>query len=210
MAEGAYKVKQDVSIPRAVRQIDELPDGTKTYETEGRTYAAGDYVLEEDISPDVLERLQESGQMDDFLESASREDAENAMRVGSYGTFIAEHSAEAYILDQYGHTVVPRDQVVELAAAGAEDEASAMEEAKSDGADERDLPGLPEDEVDEENVPAEMPPGILIGEARAESKGGGGQAKTRARPQSAQASQESSGHARRGRPPKAEEDKPAS
>jgi hypothetical protein len=204
VASDAYKVKQDVSIPRAVRQVDELPDGTKTYETEGRTYAVGDYVLSEDISPPILERV-EAGELDDFLEAASLEDAEAAMRAqAGYGTFAAEHSMEAYILDQYGHTVVPREQMVELAAAGNEASAEAAEEAKADGADERDLPGLPEDEVDEENLPDERPPGIAVGEALAESKGGGSdKPKTRARPQASEAP-------RRGRPPKAEEAKPAS
>lgn len=178
----AYKVKQDISLPRAVREVDELPDGTKVYETEGHNYGVGSYVLEEDISPDVLERLQESGKLDDFLESVGRDEAEAAMRAqAGYGTFVAQHSAEAFILDQYGHTVVPREQAVELAAAGSDAVSEAVEEAKQDDADKRNLPGLPEEEVDEEQVPAEMPPGIPVGEAAAEAKGAG-KRKARTRP----------------------------
>ena len=176
---NAYRVKQDTTIPRVVAS-EERGDETY-YQTESVTYGAGDYVLEEDISPQFLE-----GDLDDFLESADREEAENALRAGAgYGVLIAEHSNEAFILDQYGHTVVPREQVVELAAAGAEAQKSAMEEAKSDDADERDLPGLPEEEVPEEQVPAERPPGVLIGQAAAEAAGAEPKKSGRAKPQAA-------------------------
>jgi hypothetical protein len=182
MAEGAYKVKQDISIPRPVRES-ELPDGTKVEETEGRTYGVGDYVLEEDISSAVKDRI-ESGDLDDFLESVGREEAEEAMKGVGYGTFIAQHSAEAFVLDQYGHTVVPREQVVELASAGAEEVSQRIEEAKEDDADERNVPGLPEEEVDEEQAPAELPPGVSVGAAKAEAQGGSKRSGKRARPQS--------------------------
>lgn len=185
---NAYKVKQDTTMPRAVAS--EEHDGETYYQTESVTYAAGDYVLEENIAPPFLE----AGNLDDFLESADREEAENALRAGQgYGTFIPEHSAEAFILDQYGHTVVPREQVVELAAAGNEAAAAAAEEAKADDADARDLPGLPEEEVPEEQVPAERPPGVAIGSAAAESKGAEPKKSGRAKPQ---AKAQSAEHAR--------------
>lgn len=175
---NAYKVKQDTTMPRAVAS--EEHDGETYYQTQSVNYGAGDYVLEEDIAPPFLE----AGNLDDFLESVDRDEAENALRAGQgYGTFIAEHSAEAFILDQYGHTVVPREQVVELAAAGNEAAEKASEEAKADGADERDLPGLPEEEVPEEQVPAERPPGIAIGQAAAEAAGAEPKKSGRAKPQ---------------------------
>ena len=187
---NAYKIKQDTTLPRAVSS--EEHDGETTYQTESVTYAAGDYVLEENISPAFLE----AGDLDDFLESADRDEAEAALRAGAgYSTFVAEHSNEAFILDQYGHTVVPREQVVELAAAGVEPTNKAIEEAKSDDADQRDLPGLPEEEVDEDQVPAERPPGIPVGPALAESKGGEPAKKSgRAKPQAK--SPQGEGHAR--------------
>lgn len=183
---NAYRAKQDVTIPRAVSS--EEHDGKTTYQTQSVTYAAGDYVLEEDISPPVLE----ADNLDDFLESADRDEAENALRGSAdYGTFAAEHSNEAFILDQYGHTVVPREQVVALAAAGAEATAKAVEEATADDAAERDLPGVPEEEVDEDEVPAERPPGIAIGQAAAEAAGEAprGRKATRAKPQAAKQSE---------------------
>lgn len=187
---NAYKVKQDTTLPRAVAS--EEHEGKTYYQTESVTYAAGDYVLEEDISPPFLE----AGDLDDFLESADRDEAENALRAGAgYATFVAEHSNEAFILDQYGHTVVPREQVVELAAAGAEASAKASEEAKADGADERDLPGLPEEEVPEEQVPAERPPGIAIGQAAAEAAGAEPKKSGRAKPQAKAKSVETTGAA---------------
>ena len=188
---NAYKVKQDITIPRAVAS--EEHDGKTYYQNESVTYGAGDYVLEEDISPEVLERVEG---MDDFLESADRDEAENALRAGAgYATLVAEHSNEAFILDQYGHTVVPREQVVELAAAGAEASAKASEEAKADGADERNLPGLPEEEVPEEQVPAERPPGIAIGQAAAEAAGAEPKKSGRAKPQAKAKSVETTGAA---------------
>lgn len=195
MANAAYKVTQDITIPRAVAS-EELADGTTVYQNESVNYGVGDYVLEENISPPVLEHVD---QLKDFLESVDRKEAENALRAGEgYGTFVAEHSAEAFILDQYGHTVVPREQVVELAAAGADAAKEAAEAAKEDDADKRDLPGLPEDEVDEDQVPAERPPGVALGEAAAQAKGGGGKAAARARPQAAKSSGSGGGaaHAR--------------
>lgn len=177
---NAYKVKQDITIPRAVSS--EEHDGQTTYDTESVNYGVGDYVLEESISPPVLERVQ-GGELDDFLESADRDEAENALRAGeTYGTFVAEHSAEAFILDQYGHTVVPREQAVELSAAGAEAATEHMDKVKSDESDARALPGLPEDEVSEDQVPAERPPGIPIGDTLARAKGGGSGTARRARP----------------------------
>jgi hypothetical protein len=204
MANAAYKVKQDITIPRAVSE--EEHDGETTYTNESVNYGAGDYVLEENISPPVLERVQ-AGDLEDFLESADREEAESALRAGEgYGTFIAEHSAEAFILDQYGHTVVPREQVVEAASAGVEDAAKAAEEAKADDADARDLPGLPEEEVDEDQIPDERPPGITVGGARVEASGGEVKPRTaRARPAARQSAAEgqAGAHPARSRPAQA-------
>jgi hypothetical protein len=72
----AYKVKQDTTIPRAVSS--EEVDGETTYQNESVNYGAGDYVLEEEISPPWLESLQSGDQMDEFLESVDRDEAEKA------------------------------------------------------------------------------------------------------------------------------------
>lgn len=172
MANDAYLVKQDITLPRAISLQEELPDGTKVYNEESINYGAGDYVLSENVSPSVMEMVT-GGELGDFLEPADRDEAEAAMREGTFGTFIAEHSAEAYILDQYGHTVVPREQAVEVSAAGNEGASAFMEKVKGDELDVRDLPGLPEDEVPEDQVPAERPPGVQVGEALAEAAGSG-------------------------------------
>ena len=193
----AYKVKQDITIPRAVRPLEELPDGTVTYETEGRNYPAGSYVLADNISPPVRERI-ENGELDGFLEEASGDEAEAAQRLGEraefYSTFIPEHEVEAYQMSLYGHEIVPRNQVLELRAAGAEQASTNLEDAKSAGLDERpaldpevhpsnpELPSLAEVSRGEaENVPdggeveippgLEFPPGLPVGDDLAAAEG---------------------------------------
>jgi len=152
----AYKVKQDVAIPRAIREADEFADGTVVYETVGHNYPAGSYVLAEEISPDVRERV-ENGELDHLLEEVDREEAEeyraSEAYAGQYGTFVPEHSAEDTILNEYGHETVPRDEVLELQSAGADEAREALEAAKEDDADARPnlsapfTPGPKDDEV---------------------------------------------------------------
>lgn len=187
MAE-AYKAKVDVSLPRALRELEELVDGQKLYETEGRTYDAGEYVLAEDITPPLREKA-EKGELDHLLESVSREEAEAAIQANQsdVGVFIPEHEAERVVLEDAGHTIVPRDQVLELKSAGADAARDALEAAKADGADERPLitdaevPSLVEvsngDETavvpkestpvsDEELEGVEQPPGLNVGKVK--------------------------------------------
>lgn len=184
----AYRVKADVSLPRAIREVEELVDGTKVYETVGVNYAEGQYVLAEEINPRDRERA-ENGELDHLLEPVDRDEAEKARALDSsqaqYQTFIAEHEAEAVVLREYGHEVVPREQVLELRSQGAEEAREALELAKEEGLDERpglrghDAPPLPEvekgearnvpestdsDPVDEEKTEGlEQPPGVNTG-----------------------------------------------
>lgn len=149
MANDAYKVKADVSLPRAIREAGELVNGDKLYETEGRTYAAGEYVLAEDITPPLRKRAEE-GELDHLLEPVSRKEALAGQEAVS-PVFVPEHEAERVVLEQGGATTVPRDQVIELRA-GAQfgDEAKeALEAAKEEGRDER--PGLTAGEVPDLN-----------------------------------------------------------
>ena len=187
----AYKVKADTSFPRVIREVDNAW-GEKVTETEGQAFAAGDYVFADELSPRDRERA-ESGDLDHLLEEADAEEAEKS-RVGSEtSTFIPDHEAEAYILEQYGHQVVPRDQVLELASAGADAAKEAIQEAHKDGADERPaltarevpslteaanegksvVPDTPKDEqVDEDDLRGvEQPPGIAVGKDKAEAEG---------------------------------------
>ena len=194
----AYKVKQDITIPRAVRPLEELPDGTVTYETEGRNYPEGSYVLASNISPPVLERV-EGGELDDYLEEASGDEAEAAAalaeRAEFFSTFIPEHEVEAYLMASYGHVTVPRNQVLELRSAGADQAATNLDEAKSAGRDVRpaldpevhpsnpELPPLADVSRGEaENVPSdggeveippglEFPPGLPVGDDLAAAEG---------------------------------------
>jgi hypothetical protein len=139
----AYKVTQDVSLPRALRLSEELIDGEKLYETEGVNYAAGDYVLAKDLAPNLRERA-ENGELDHVLEEVSLEEAEEGIRLAglTQGTFIPDHEVEAYYLDLAGHNTVPRDQVLELKSEGSDSAKEALEAAKDSGSDER--PGLPD------------------------------------------------------------------
>lgn len=136
MANDAYKVLQDTSLPKALYVVSDDEIAGKRYETEGRTYDAGSYVLAEDITPPLREAI-ENGSHDGILEPVSREEAEEALTVNERSTFAPEHSVEAQALAAYGHKLVDRDTVLELRSAGAEDAREAQEAAKADGADER-------------------------------------------------------------------------
>ena len=141
MANEAYEVLQDTSLPRAIREIDELVDGKKIYETVGQNYPAGSVVLADEISPDIRESIESTDDYDHVLRPISRKDAlefRDQQQYGDqYGTFVPEHEAEAEILDRYGHETVPRAHTLELNAAGADEAKKALEEAKKDDADAR-------------------------------------------------------------------------
>jgi len=181
MAE-AYKVKADVSLPKAIRKADELADGTQVYETEGRTYAAGEYVLASDLTPRDKDRA-ENGDLDHVLEPADVDEAKQAIAdaASAKGLFIPEHEAEREVLVRYGHEVVPRSEVLELKSAGADAARENLEAAKEAGVDERpnltapEVPSLTEgktvvspnaekvgaDAIEEAGV--EQPPGHPVG-----------------------------------------------
>jgi hypothetical protein len=169
----AYRVKQDVTLHRAIREVDTLVGGEKVYETDAQTYGAGDYVFGENISPPQRERI-ENGELDDFLEPCSRKEAEEAARGTDYGVFIPEHSAEREILTEYGHDVIERDEELKLRAQDAEYHAEAQAEAKKDGADERPAltaPEVPDLNSGEDIVPVKRSrPGSKSESSKSESK----------------------------------------
>lgn len=151
MAAEAYRVKADLSLARAIRKLDEDADGNTIYSKVGVSYVAGSVVYANEISPDTRERIENGQHPAQLLEEISAEEAreereENAV-AGQFSTFIPEHGQESRILKQYGHEVVPRDQVLEMQSEGADDAREALEEAKEDGRDERpnlDAPSTPD------------------------------------------------------------------
>jgi len=194
-----YRLLADASFPKALRKDGgEDLDGNPTYLTEGRNYAEGSFVYAEDLTPRDRERA-EKGELKHLLTSASRDEADAYNALRERGVFIPEHEAEEVILETYGHEVVPRDQVLELKAAGADAAAEAQEAALADDAGERpkitraEFPSLADvSRGDEENVPkeseavdedkldealsssvrgVEAPPGIQVGNAKAEAEG---------------------------------------
>lgn len=111
MAE-AYKVKQDVSLPRAIRPLYDdsvARQGTELYQTEGRSYRVGEYVLAEDITP-PLRKMAADGELDHLLEPVDYDEAVEVLRTQSrYGrvrSFTPEHATEAHALKLGGHEVV--------------------------------------------------------------------------------------------------------
>jgi hypothetical protein len=138
MAE-AYKVKQDVSLPKAIRPLYDgsvAKDGLELYQTEGRNYAAGSYVLAEDITP-PLRKKAEDGELDHVLEPVDVNEAQEVLaeqrRASMVSTFVPEHATEAHALELAGHDVeesdsgeqlvpdVPVDQSTEQVLAGADE-----------------------------------------------------------------------------------------
>jgi len=201
--ETAYKLKADASFPQAIRKADELADGTEVFETVGRNYVAGSYVLASEMTPRDRERA-ESGDLDHLLEEASVKEAEEyrASVDPQYGVFIPEHEAESVVLEEYGHQIVPRDQVIEMKSAGAEQAKENLEAAKAEGRDERpgitapEVPSLADisrgdasaTDVDTEHVPdeklegVEQPPGVPVGQDLARAEGQAEEPKRRSRP----------------------------
>jgi hypothetical protein len=191
MAE-AYKLKADASFPQPLLEDEEGNAVTVV----GRTYNAQDYILATDLTKRDRERA-ESGELDHLLEAASKEDAEAAQAADQRLVLIPEHEAEAVVLaGDPNKEIVPRDQVVELGSAGAEEAQKAQEEAKADGADERpaltaaEVPSLADNErgegnelgvvpkdsekVDEERLAGvERPPGVMVGPDKEAAEGGG-------------------------------------
>ena len=194
MADTYYKVTGDTALPRAVRVLREDEIEGKVYEETGVAYRAGDVVSADNISPSVdVDSLKEAG----LLEDASESDYEAwASAQSDFSVFIPEHEAERYAQKEYGHTVVEREQVLNLRAAGADAAKSNVEASKADGADERpsiteqksfvETPALADvSRGDVENVPqdaedvpeealegVEQPPGLSVGKAAVEAEGG--------------------------------------
>ena len=196
----AYRLKADASFHQPLNTDDE----GNAIEVIGRTYNEGDFILASDMTKHAQERA-ESGELDHLLEAVSTEEAESGQEARE-PALIAEHEAERVVFGDAGKTVVPRDQVIELAAAGAEGAKAAQEAAKSEGVDERpaitasEVPSLaaveqgeselgvvPQDSepVNEERLEGiEQPPGLPIGDTLRAARGGEQEAKkaTRSRP----------------------------
>ncbi len=139
----AYKILQDTSLPRALREADSLVDGTKLYETVGQAYAAGQVVLEEEITPTLREEIAkgESG-WDKIVAPISRKDAEaqraEDVAYGQYGVFVPEHEAEREIQERYGHDVVDRAVLLDVNSEGADDAKKATKAARKTPGNVRD------------------------------------------------------------------------
>ena len=127
----AYKVLRDTTFPKPLRTA-VTTEGVEITETLGVAYAAGEYLLEEDLTERDRERV-ENGDLEDFLEDASTDDYEASKRAEK-GLFIPEHEVERYALLAEGHRIVEKDQLLDLRTAGSDAVASYMEESK-DGPD---------------------------------------------------------------------------
>lgn len=201
MANDAYRVLADTSIPKAAGRLEDGPNGEERYSNVGVAYDAGSVVLAEDISPLVRQRA-ENGDLDHLLEPISRDEALAHLAGANIdqGVFIPEHEAEEVILDAAGHRTVPKDQLLELKSAGADAARQGFEDATADDADARpnltapDRPSLAEvsrGDADD-NVPSdsehvedevleggqssgarglEQPPGVPVGSALAAARG---------------------------------------
>ncbi len=132
----AYKVTQDVSLPRALFEIGQYADGTPIYETQGVAYDAGDYLMASDLTPRDRERA-ENGDLAGFLVPVDAEEANTALTAGQFSTHVAEHSVEHEAMLRYGHNVIPHDVAMRMNAEGAETAREAQEQAKLGGRDAR-------------------------------------------------------------------------
>lgn len=136
MSNEAYKVLKDTSLPRALFEVGETANGDKLYETEGRSYAEGDYVLAEDITPPLRERI-ENGELSHLVVEVDRDEALAALNEGEFGEFIPEHEVERQALQAAGHRVVSPEDAIKLGSVGAESAAAAQADALATGEDAR-------------------------------------------------------------------------
>jgi hypothetical protein len=121
----AYRVLQDTSLPFPLR-TSVTTDGVEIQETRGQAYAAGDYVLHDELTQRDQDRV-ESGDLDGFLEEVDLQEALDGRQASDRGLFIPEHEVERYALLDVGHRIVERDQVIDLRSAGADAAREALE-----------------------------------------------------------------------------------
>lgn len=151
----AYKVVEDISIPRALRLLSEDEIEGKTYETVGVNYPEGSFVLEDEITPPLREKAAEDGfdgRLEPITDTGEVEEARRfAERRGRFGVFVPEHETEREALLQAGHDVVSKQDTLELLSAGADEAKEAIEQSREDDFDarpnlttEEDLPSLAE------------------------------------------------------------------
>lgn len=137
----AYRARHDVTLPRVIAEVDREGQDP-LLETEGITYPVGSAVLEKNMTPRDRKRA-ESGELDHLLEplDVSDEQVDQIASSGGgepeFGVFVAEHEAEAHALLQYGHHVVPDDQVQEVQASGSQHAADYQRAAAEHGLDRR-------------------------------------------------------------------------
>jgi hypothetical protein len=135
-----YKTLEDISIPKAVRRLDDDANGDARYQHQGHNYPAGSAVSEKDISPVVLDQI-EAGAFEGRLEKVSGDELAELLAVDpEKSVFIPEHEQENVVLKEYGHETLGKDAALEAGSAGAEAAKEAIEAGREDGFDER--PGL--------------------------------------------------------------------
>lgn len=122
----AYRVLKDTTIPRALYVIGETANGETLYETEGVSYSAGEYVLEENITPTVRDNIS-TGQFDHILSECDRSTAERVLGTKAVGTFAPEHEVEHEALVKAGHKIISKEAQLSLDAAA--DDASEVQAA---------------------------------------------------------------------------------
>jgi hypothetical protein len=134
---NAYRTRGDITMQRVVGV--EGHGDSRNEITESVTYPAGSLVLAENLT-ERERKLADNGDLGHVLESISDEQAREALANGSdddYAIFVAEHEAEAHVLEEYGHTVVPPEQALELGSSSGQYAADYQEAAREHGIDRR-------------------------------------------------------------------------
>lgn len=108
-----YKVEADTTLPRVIASGRD-PEGNEYRETESASYSEGQVVYEEDLAPDIVERLEGGDEhLSNLLTHISDDEAEKLRAAAAAGEPIApEHEAEAEVLRQDGKEVLTRDEIV--------------------------------------------------------------------------------------------------
>jgi hypothetical protein len=158
-----YVAEQDVTAPRVIATGRDV-DGNEFYETESVPYPEGAVIDDDQLTPELRERLEDGDdeRLSSLFRHVSESEADRLREEQAAGTAVPpEHEAEAEALAQDGRDVMTREEVVELNPNGdppvVEEEAPDLSEGREAKGEEGDIRVHEVDEARRGDAPAPKP-----------------------------------------------------
>jgi hypothetical protein len=147
-----FLLKKGTVVPRSMGTFTDA-SGQEHHDTEGVPYREGEVVFEEDVSPPVLERIQQgSDWLDRIYQEVSDKEANDILGQQGKARRIPEHATEASVLVEAGEDVLSQEEKHEVYAED-EDEMQERVQPQQDADDVREALDL--DPVDEAKAHAQ-------------------------------------------------------